>query len=141
MYICRKLIKVTTTHQPNRILIHKPLGLRIVIPEEVVMQPGLFIEVLVLQSERLVQVLVYPLILFQITPAGVVTEPQQIAVHVGPLSWDADLVAVEVVGLLAVFAVFVDAVSIRETAYIRAAHDLRQDWKFYVCYGLLYISH
>ena len=57
------------------------------------------------------------------------------------LSWDADLVAVEVVGLLAVFAVFVDAVSIRETAYIRAAHALRQDWKFYVCYGLLYISH
>ena len=56
------------------------------------------------------RILVNRLILFQTTPAGVVTEPQQIAVHVGHLSCDADLVAVEVVGLLAVFAVFVDAV-------------------------------
>ena len=49
------------------------------------------------------RILVNRLIHFQTTPAGVVTEPQQIAVHVGPLSWDADFVAVEVVGLLAVF--------------------------------------
>ena len=32
------------------------------------------------------------------------------------LSWEADLVAVEVVGLLSAFAVFVDVVSIGETA-------------------------
>ena len=42
-------------------------------------------------------------------------EPNQIVVLIGYLSWDADLVAVEVVGLL--------AVSIREIAYIRAAHS------------------
>ncbi len=48
------------------------------------------------------RILVNRLILFQTTPAGVVTEPQQIAVLIGYLSWDADLVAVEVVGLSAV---------------------------------------
>ena len=35
------------------------------------MQPGLFIIILVLQSERLVRVLVNPLVLFQTTPGGV----------------------------------------------------------------------
>ena len=70
------------------------------------------------------RILVNRLILFQTTPAGVVTEPQQIAVHVGHLSWDANLVTVGVVGLSSVFAVFVDAVSIGETAYIRAAHSM-----------------
>ena len=43
-------------------------------PEEVVMQPRLTIDILVLQSERLVHVLVNPLILFQMTPAVVVAE-------------------------------------------------------------------
>ena len=71
------------------------------------MQPGLFIEVLVLQSERLVRVLVNPLILFQTTPGGVFTVPEEIAV----LARDADFVAVEVVGLLAIFAVFVGPVA------------------------------
>ena len=70
------------------------------------------------------RILVNRLILFQTTPAGVVTEPQQIAVHVGHLSWDANLVTVGVVGLSSVFAVFVDAVSIGETAYICAAHSM-----------------
>ena len=71
------------------------------------MQPGLFIEVLVLQSERLVRVLVNPLILFQTTPSGVFAVPEEIAV----LARDADFVAVEVVGLLAIFAVFVGPVA------------------------------
>ena len=39
------------------------------------MQSGLFIEVLVLQSERLVRVLVNPLVLFQTTPGGVFAVP------------------------------------------------------------------
>jgi len=34
------------------------------------------------------------------TPAGIVAEPQELAVLIGHLSWDADLVAVEVVRLL-----------------------------------------
>ena len=62
------------------------------------------------------RILVNPFIIFQTTPAGVVAEPQQITVLIGHLSKDADLVAVEVVGLLAVFAVFVDVVLIGETA-------------------------
>jgi len=48
--------------------------LRLIIPEEVVMQPRLTIDILVLQSERLVHVLVNPLILFQMTPAVVIAE-------------------------------------------------------------------
>ena len=34
--------------QPNRILIHKPTRIRLIIPEEVVMQPRLAISILVL---------------------------------------------------------------------------------------------
>ena len=44
------------------------------------------------------------LILFQTTPAGIVAEPQKVAVFIGHLARDADLVAVEVVGLLVAFA-------------------------------------
>ena len=54
------------------------------------------------------------LILFQTTPAGIVAEPQKVAVFIGYLSWYADLVAVGVVGLLAAFSVFVGPV-----AYLR----------------------
>jgi len=51
------------------------------------------------------------LILFQTTPAGIVAEPQKVAIFIGYLSWYADLVAVEVMGLLAAFSVFVDPVA------------------------------
>ena len=68
------------------------------------MQPGLFIEVLVLQSERLMRVLVNPLVLFQTTPGGVFAVPQQITMNVGHLARDADLVGVEISEVL--FAVF-----------------------------------
>ena len=91
------------------------------------MQFGLFIEVLVLQSERLMRIIVNPFILFQTAPGGVFAVPKQIAMDVGHLSKDADLVALEVVDLLAVFAVFVDVVLIGETACVRTAHILRQD--------------
>ena len=74
------------------------------------MQPGLFIIILVLQSERLMRVPIDPLILFQTAPGGVFAVPQQIAILIGHFSWDADLVAVEVVGLLASFTFFVDPV-------------------------------
>ncbi len=63
------------------------------------MQPRLFIEVMVLQSKRLVRVLVNPLIFFfQTTPGGVFAEPQEVTVDVGHLSWDAE----RVVGVAAV---------------------------------------
>ena len=96
------------------------------------MQSRLFFEVLVLQSERLVRILVNPLIFFQTTPDGVFAVPQQIAVLIGHLARDADFVAVEVVGLLVVFAVCGCPI-----AYLRTAHTLRQDWRFHTGYGLL----
>ena len=56
------------------------------------MQPCFFIKVLVLQSKRLVRILVNPLIFFQTTPGGVFAEPQEVTVDVGHLSWDAERV-------------------------------------------------
>lgn len=82
------------------------------------MQPGFFIIILVLQSKRLMHILVNPLVLFQMTQGGVFSVPQQIAVDVGHLTRDADLVAVEVVRLFSVFSVFVNMVLIGETAYV-----------------------
>ena len=60
------------------------------------MQSGLFIIILVLKSERLMRVLVNPLILFQTTPGGVFAVPKQIAMDVGHLARDADVVGVEI---------------------------------------------
>ena len=60
------------------------------------MQPGLFIAILVLQSERLMDVPIDPLVLFQTAPGGVFAVPQKIAVDVGHLARDADLVVVEI---------------------------------------------
>ena len=42
----------------------------------------------------------------QFAPTVIIPEPNQITVPIGYLSWDADLVAVEVVGLLAAFSAF-----------------------------------
>ncbi len=62
---------------------------------------------------------VFPIFfLFQTITGGVFAVPKQIAMDVGHLSWDTDLVAVEVVGFLAVLSVFVDVVLIGETAYV-----------------------
>ena len=91
------------------------------------MQPCFKVGILVLQAERLVCAIRYLGFLFQTTPAGIVAEPQELAVLIGHLTRDADLVAVEVVGLLAAFSVFVDVVLIGETVCVRTAHILRQD--------------
>ena len=74
------------------------------------MQPRLTVGVLVLQAEGLVCAIRYLGFLFQTSPTGVVAEPQKVAVFIGHLTRDADLVAVEVMGLLAAFAVFPDVV-------------------------------
>ena len=74
------------------------------------MQPRFTVSILVLQAEGLVRRSRYVRLVFQTTPAGIVAEPQQITVLIGHLSWDADLVAVEVAGLLAAFAVFASPV-------------------------------
>ena len=59
-----------------------------------------------MQSEGLICAIRYLDFLFQTAPAGIVAEPQELAVIIGHFTRDADLVAVEVVGLLAAFAVF-----------------------------------
>ena len=84
-------------------------------PEEVVMQPRLTVGLLVLLAEGLVCAIRNLVFLFQMTPAGIVDEPQELAVLIGHLTRDTDLVAVEVVGLLSAFSVFVDVVLIGET--------------------------
>ena len=58
----------------------------------------------VLQSEGLVNAIRYSGFLFQTSPTGVVAKPQEVAVFIGHLSRDADLVAVEVVDFLFAFA-------------------------------------
>ena len=68
------------------------------------MQPRLAVGVQVLQAEGLVCAIRYPGFLFQTAPTSVVAKANQIAVLIGHFSWNADLIAVEVVGLLAVFA-------------------------------------
>ena len=77
-------------------------------------------------------------ILFQTTLGGAFAVPNQITFAIGHLSRDANLVAVEVVGLLTAFSVFVDVVLIGETACVRTAHTPRQDLRFCVGYGLLF---
>lgn len=64
----------------------------------------------------------------------------QIAFIISHLTQVSDLVAVEVVGLLSAFDIFVDGVSIGEVAYVRTAHDQRQDWRFRSGYGLLILA-
>ena len=51
------------TYQPNRVLFHKPTGFRFIVVHQVVMQSGLFIIILVLQSERLMCVPIDPFVL------------------------------------------------------------------------------
>ena len=61
--------------------------------------------VLVLKLEGLVSSSGYVGFTLQFAPTVIIPEPNQIAFAIGHLSWDADLVAVEVVGLLAGFLI------------------------------------
>ena len=70
------------------------------------MQPRLKVAILVLQAEWLVRRSRYVRFALQFAPTVIIAEPNQIAVLIGHLTWDADLVAVEVVDLLSAFAVF-----------------------------------
>jgi hypothetical protein len=80
--------------------------MRLIISEEVVMQPCITVSILVLQAEGLVRRYCYVGFTLQFTPIVIIPESNQITFIIGHLSWDADLVAVEVVGLLAAFSVF-----------------------------------
>ena len=112
------------TRKPNRVLIHKLPRLRLVIPEEVVVQPCLTVAILVLQAEGLVSSSGYVGFTLRFTATIIIPKPNQVIFVTGYLSWDANLVTVEVVGLLAVFAVFVDVALIEVTAYICATHSM-----------------
>ena len=68
------------------------------------MQPRFTVGILVLKAEGVVSTVRYSVFLFQTAPTSVVAKPNQIAVLIGHFSWDTDLIAVEVVGLLAAFA-------------------------------------
>ena len=70
------------------------------------MQPRFTVGILVLQPQRLVRRSRYLGFLFQTPPTGVVAEPQEVNRPYRSSLEDADLVAVEVVGLLSAFAVF-----------------------------------
>ena len=74
------------------------------------MQPNFKVAILVLQSEGLVSSSGYVGFTLQFAPTVILPEPQQIAILIGHLTRDADLVAVKVVGLLAAFAFFVGSV-------------------------------
>ena len=104
MSIRRKLINVKDFFQPNRVLIDKSSAVRVVVPEEVIVQPRLTVGILVLQAEGLVSSSGYVGFALQFAPTVIIAEPNQIAVFIGHLAWDGDLVAMEVVGLLVAFA-------------------------------------
>ena len=75
------------------------------------MQPRLTVAILVLQAEGLVSSSGYVGFVLQFAPAVIIPEPNQVAVAIGHLSRDADLVAVEVVDFLFAFAVFVGPIA------------------------------
>ena len=63
-------------------------------------RPNGSIQLIILEAEGLICAIRYLGFLFQTAPADIVAEPQQITVLIGHLTGDADLVTVEVVGLL-----------------------------------------
>ena len=71
------------------------------------MQSRLMVGVLVLQAEGLVRRSRYVYFALQFTLTVIIPEPNQYTVLIGHFTRNADLVAVEVVGLLAAFSVFV----------------------------------
>ena len=74
----------------------------------------------------------YPLLCFHssVYPTVIIAEPNQVVVFIGRFTWYADLVAVEVVGLLAAFSVFFGPVVYLCQGFVRSAHTLRWDWRF-----------
>ena len=58
-----QLIKVIPTYQPNRVLFHKPTDFRFKVVHQAVKQSGLFIIILVVQSERLIRIPIDPFVL------------------------------------------------------------------------------
>ena len=70
------------------------------------MQTCFSIAILVLQPKRLMGVGDVGFG-FEFTPTIVITKPQQLAVSIGHLTRDTDLIAMEVIGLLLAFTLFI----------------------------------
>ena len=99
LHIRRVRIRILPSRQPYRILRQKPSHVRIVIAQQVVVQPRLFVVMLVLQPERLADAA--DVLLPLQPPQGVVfAVPQQPALRIGQLPRPPDLVAVEIVDAL-----------------------------------------
>ncbi len=118
--------------QPNRILTHKPTRIRLIISEEVVMQSGLEIGILVLQAEGLVSILVNRPFFFR--------RPQPVRYSCqttrGCRPYQSFLLGCRFSHSESrgdTFFVFVDVVSIGETAYVR----LHRSWKYHQSYNQL----
>ena len=105
------------------------------------MQPRLTVAIVVLQAEGLVSsssgCVGFAL---QFAPTVIIPKPNQVAVFIGHFTRNADLVAVEVVGFLAAFSVFVGPVMYLCQGFVRTAHPtsglevswgLRLAFKFY----------
>lgn len=92
--IRHKLIKVIPTYQPNRVLFHKPTDFRFKVVHQAVKQSGLFIIILVVQSERLIRIPIDPFVL-----SG---DPRRYSCRATadcrgcPSLWDTDVVGAEI---------------------------------------------
>ena len=92
--IRRKLIKVIPTYQPNRVLFHKPTDFRFKVVHQAVKQSGLFIIILVVQSERLIRI--------PIDPFLIPGDPRRYSCRTTadcrgyPSLWDTDVVGAEI---------------------------------------------
>ena len=84
-----------STKQPDRVLVYKPPRIRLIVPEEVVMQPRLTVGILVLQVEGWVSISGYVGFTLQFASTVIIPEPNQVAILIWHFSWDTDLVAVE----------------------------------------------
>ena len=83
------------TYQPNRVLFHKPTGFRFIVVHQVVMQSGLFIIILVLQSERLMCVPIDPFVLSG-DPRRCIRRTTGDCRGCQSSLWDTDVVGVEI---------------------------------------------
>ena len=81
-----------TPSQPNRILADKPPAIWVVIAQEIIVKASFLVEILVLQSERLMCVRVNLVLCGQFSPSIILPRPQQVAELVGLLPRNADLV-------------------------------------------------
>ena len=74
------------------------------------MQTRFLVEVLVLQAERLVRapLSIAVAVVNELSPCVITSFPKEFALAIGHFSWNADLVAVEVVhGMLCIFTLFI----------------------------------